>query len=186
VTVPLPPFESAFKELIQTLEALPFPYCILGALALGIWGAPRTTQYLDVLVAVDEPDRTRLAQAFQDRQFLLDHRWAEDNPMIRAWHLRLQRGPIPVDLLLPRDPHDQMVLTRRQRQVLDQLSFWVISPEDFILHKLKTGRPRDFEDVLSVIIHQGPRLDLAYLRSWAERLGITEELTYCLEQPGQS
>lgn len=43
------PFEEALADLIRVLDSQPFPYCLLGALALGAWGIPRTTQDVDVL-----------------------------------------------------------------------------------------------------------------------------------------
>jgi len=177
-------FESAFHELIGTLEALPFPYCLLGALALGAWGTPRTTQDLDALIQVRDQDRARLIEALTAKQFHLDRDWADQNPLVQSWHLRLHRGPIPVDLLLPRDEHDHTVLQRRHRLSLGALPLWVITPEDLILHKLKVGRPRDFEDVLSVLQRQGAALDRRYLDKWARSLGITEELAYCVDQSG--
>ncbi len=175
-------FESAFRELIDTLESQPFPYCLLGGLALGLWAAPRATQDLDILAAVREQQRSQLIGALEGKGFEFDRQWAEDNPMIRTWHLRFRRGMIPVDLLLPRDVHDREVLERRRRLKLHELSLWVITPEDLVLHKLKAGRPRDFEDAVSVLVRQKTSLDLAYLNNWAQRLGITEELGYCLDQ----
>ena len=176
------PLEDAFSELIQTLNTLPFPYCLLGALALGVWGTPRTTQDIDVLVAIGEHDRNPLIQALQKGDFVLDQRWADENPMIREFHLRFRRGPIPVDLMLPRDTHDRAALTRRSQQTLEGMSVWVVSAEDLILHKLKAGRAQDFVDVLSVLYSQRASLDQAYLTSWAQRLGIQEEFTYCWNQ----
>lgn len=58
--------------------------------------------------------------------------------------------------------------------------YWVVAPEDFILQKLKVGRPRDFEDVLSVLERSGKGLDQGYLEKWSEWLGITAELDYVL------
>lgn len=58
--------------------------------------------------------------------------------------------------------------------------YWVVAPEDFILQKLKVGRPRDFEDALSVLERSGSQLVLPYLRRWARRLGVSGELEYVL------
>ena len=40
--------------------------------------------------------------------------------------------------------------------------------------------PHDFEDVLSIVSNPGLTLDLDYLWSWAERLGLQSELHYVL------
>ncbi len=57
---------------------------------------------------------------------------------------------------------------------------WVIAPEDLILQKLKVGRPRDFEDALSVLERSRKMLDFEYLKHWSGRLGLAAELDYVL------
>jgi hypothetical protein len=180
------PFEDAFADLFHTLNSFPHPYCLLGALALGAWGTPRTTQDLDVLISVDQEDRPDLIKQLEARGFLVDNQWSEHNPMIREFHVRLHRNAIPVDLMLPRDAHDQECLTRRRQYRLGKLSLWIISPEDFVLHKLKAGRAQDFIDVLSVLQRQHQSLDRPYMSQWAQRLGIWEEWQYCERESSSS
>lgn len=176
------PLEDAFADLFQALNQLPYPYCLMGALALGAWGTPRTTQDLDAMIAIGPMDRNQLLTALVSRGFVEDARWAERNPMIKDYHVRLQRGGVPVDLMLPKDGHDQACLTRRRRHTLGNLSIWVISPEDLVLHKLKAGRAQDFLDVLSVLQRQAASLDRTYMTDWTKRLGIWEEWQYVQAQ----
>jgi hypothetical protein len=49
-----------------------------------------------------------------------------------------------------------------------------------ILLKLSAGRPRDFDDVMGIVGNAGASLDLDYLWSWAERVGLQSELHYVL------
>ena len=45
------------------LEVLPSPapdYCVIGGLALGAWGQVRATQDIDLLIMLDETQRTQL------------------------------------------------------------------------------------------------------------------------------
>jgi hypothetical protein len=44
------------------------------------------------------------------------------------------------------------------------------SPEDLIIHKVVAGRPRDIEDVRTVVL-KNPQLDVAYIRHWLDELG---------------
>ena len=127
------PLEDAFADLFKILNQLPFPYWLMGALALGAWGNPRTTQDLDVMIAIGHTDRTRLLTALESQGFTEDTQWAEHNPMIKEHHIRLYRQAVPVDLMLPKDDHDQDCLTRRRQHKLGALPLWIISPEDFVL-----------------------------------------------------
>lgn len=134
------------------------------------------------MVAIRNDDRPRLLAALQAKGFVEDIQWRESNPMIRSHHVRLLRETVPVDLMFPRDDHDQACLTRRRRLTLGELSIWIISPEDFVLHKLKAGRAQDFIDVLSVLQRQAASLDRSYIADWAKRLGIWEEWQYIQTQ----
>ena len=84
--------------------------------------------------------------------------------------------------MFPRDDHDQACLSRRRQYELGNLFLWIISPEDFVLHKLKAGRAQDFIDVLSVLQRQATSLDHFYITDWAKRLGILEEWQYIQTQ----
>jgi hypothetical protein len=110
----------------------------------------------------------------------LDETWLKWNPMPRDTQPRFQFQGITVDIMRPRDAHDQQLFRRKRRRRMDAGDCWVVSPEDFILQKLKVGRPRDFEDALSVLERCGKTLDRRYLERWATSLGILSELHYVL------
>jgi hypothetical protein len=54
------------------------------------------------------------------------------------------------------------------------------SPEDVILFKLADGRPGAFDDVLAISDNAQVRLDLDYIRSGPELLGLQSKLHYVL------
>ena len=67
---------------------------------------------------------------------------------------------------------------------------YISSPEDLILRKLAWYREgggvsdRQWRDVLGVIKVQSERLDRAYLRRWAERLGLSDLLGRAIGEAG--
>jgi hypothetical protein len=63
---------------------------------------------------------------------------------------------------------------------MDGRYYWVVSAEDFIMQKLKVGRPRDFEDAISVVERYRKAFDLAYLEHWARKLEVRDELSYIM------
>ncbi len=153
-------------------------YVLIGAWALAVWGRPRATADVDFLVFVNEQDLGRLSDGMIRAGMALDETWVKWNPMLRGFQLRFQFQENTVDVLRPRDEHDQQVLRRKRRTRLDGRYYWVVSPEDFILQKLKVGRPRDFEDALSVLERSGKTLDRRYLQHWAGRIGVSRKLRY--------
>lgn len=135
---------------------------------------------------LDDTQRTGLLGVLEPFGFTLDVRWTDVNPFLKGRMTRLRHSGYPVDLLVPQDAQEAQTLSRRRSVQLGNLSVWVCGPEDLILLKLKAGHPRDFEDVLfedvlSVIQHQGDKLDLSYVWMWADRLALQSELHYVLE-----
>lgn len=173
--------------LQAVIEALPQPappYCLVGALAVNAWGRIRTTQDIDLLVLSQESVRSELVGSLSSQGFQLDTAWVERNPMAKDRVLRLghPRHPgIPLDLLFSADPHEETALARRRTLDLLGVSVCVCSPEDLILMKLKASRPHDFEDALGIIKNRHLQLDLSYLWTWADRLGLQGELHYVLQ-----
>lgn len=155
-------------------------YAVIGAWALSVWGTSRATNDVDFLVSVDDEGLSRLSDRMMHAGFELDETWLKWNPMLRGFQLRFHFEGTTIDLLRPRDAHDQQVFRRKRRKRMDGRYYWVVSAEDFILQKLKVGRPRDFEDALSVLERSGKILDKRYLERWASRIGVSGELKYIL------
>lgn len=172
----------SLEAMADLLRQAGIPYMVIGGLAVAVWGRPRTTLDVDIVVLTNQPGLKQLASQAAKKAFLVDEEWAERNPMIRETQLRLLHKNLPVDLILPMDRHDQEALKRRKRKQWRGRVIWFISPEDLVLQKLKVGRPRDFEDALSIWQQQGKAIDKRYLWKWARRLGITEELKYILSR----
>ena len=165
---------------MKTLRRARVRYAIIGAWALSLWGKPRATADLDFLVLVKDEELERLA-AFMTRAGMdVDELWQQWNPLLRGSQLRFQHRGVTIDFLCPRDRHDQEIFRRRRRKRVEREYFWVVSLEDFILQKLKVGRPRDFEDALSVVERFREKLNRNYLRKWAAQLGVTAELDYVM------
>lgn len=171
---------QTLHSLIKVLPASHPPYCLIGALALGAWGQVRATQDIDFLTLFEGDLMVSLQNRLEPLGFTLDGEWADANPHLRGQMVRFRHVAYPLDLLSARDAHDREVLQRRSEISLGEFSVWVCSPEDLILLKLKVGRPRDFEDALSVIQLQEGNLDMDYMWRWTDRLGLQGELQYVL------
>lgn len=85
-----------------------------------------------------------------------------------------------IDVSRPRDRHDEAAPDRRRALEVEGRNVWFVSAEDLILMKLKAGRPRDFEDVVSVLSRHGDKLDIGYLEDWAWRLRVYDEFAYVM------
>ena len=166
--------------MVQCLRRARVRYAIIGAWALSLWGKPRATADLDFLIFVNEPKLERVSRFLTEAGMSVDEVWQQWNPMLRGSQLRFQHRGVAIDLLIPRDLHDREIFRRRRKRRVGGESYWVVSLEDFVLQKIKVGRPRDFEDALSVVERFREKLDLKYLEHWADQLRVGAELRYVL------
>lgn len=173
--------QKLLAETVKIFSAARFKYMLIGAVAVDVWGRPRTTLDLDFAVLADKNELEILKQIAVRSGYKVDRKWERHNPMAKDFQTRLSKCGIAVDILIPRDEHDVQALSNKKKKRLDNLSFFIVAPDDLILQKLKVGRPKDFEDALSVLIRSEKLVDQKYLRKWASKLGITEELDYILK-----
>jgi hypothetical protein len=62
-------------------------------------------------------------------------------------------------------------MTRATTLKVGQSDVRFASPEDLVIHKVVAGRPRDIEDVRSVLL-KNLQVDVTYIRRWLGELGV--------------
>ena len=77
---------------------------------------------------------------------------------------------LPVDIVLAGPGLEELFLSRAVPVTLGNLVIPVICPEDLIATKILAGRPKDLEDVRSVLRERLSKLDLEIVRSTLELL----------------
>jgi hypothetical protein len=170
--------QAALWEAVRLAEELHLPYALVGALTLGVYGRGRATNDVDLMIAGTSQALQTIRDICGARGFSVDETWEQYHPDVRDVQLRLNFRGVPVDLMLPRDAQDKEAFQRRHQQPAGTSLIWVVTREDFILQKLKAGRPRDFDDVIPFFARHRDELDHQYLNLWALRLGVREELDY--------
>jgi hypothetical protein len=176
---------AAFARLvIDALEAADLEYLLGGALAAGIWGEPRSTQDVDLVINLRPEQIVPLSQALEARGLLLP-------PDLMLDQLLETRGDVALVVyhrelgmkaeLFPLRPNDALrasALARRMPVVLAPPlgTVFVHAPEDLILYKLSyyelSQQTKHVRDIGAIVLTQGPHLDYAYLNYWVERLHL--------------
>jgi hypothetical protein len=142
------------------------PSIVIGGVAVAAWGEPRLTRDVDLKVLLSRQDADRLLEILSTsyRPLLPD-----PGEMLRKQALLFiqDSAGTRLDLLLADTPYDVVAIQRgRDIEVQPGMLVRVCSPEDLILYKLISTRPRDHEDARSVIRRQGDALDDDYVIGW--------------------
>src|SRR3989442_3215129 len=63
------PARSPLAPFLEPLEQLGLPYCVTGSVAASVYGEPRLTADIDVVVLLRNSDIPRLRSAFPERDY---------------------------------------------------------------------------------------------------------------------
>ena len=146
---------------------------IMGGVATSIYSPPRATFDLDGIAEIGEGGIKKFLRDLQQEGFTYD----EKNPVktiqgLPFITLYFARHKIYFDLFLAESGFQKLILERARSVRAGNLRMDIISPEDLILVKLLSGRPRDTEDVRQILVENSEELDFAYLRKWAKKLKV--------------
>jgi hypothetical protein len=154
---------------LDAVESGGFDYLLYGGMAAALWGEPRYTQDVDLVLFVPERHAYKYLRVAAKHGFTVDEDLALQQMQVSGW-ARLPFGgpksPWHMDLTLGDSPFDKSALSRRKTVVLFEREVRVASPEDLLIYKLVSDREQDRVDVQAVVKRQR-HLDLAYLRKWA-------------------
>lgn len=162
------------KKIAEILEILKIRYAITGGMAIYIWGRPRFTADIDIIVELREKDTALLTKALKqiDKDGYID--------AVAVKRAVERRGEfnfidnitgVKVDFwVIGDDEFSRLKLKRRIPKMILGEAVYFLSPEDLILSKLlwakDSGSELQLKDVESILKFQ-KRLDLKYLRKWA-------------------
>ncbi|MCX6544369.1 MAG: hypothetical protein NTV05_08135 [Acidobacteria bacterium] len=182
-------------QVINVLDELDVEYVLVGSVASSARGFPRSTNDADI-VADLRPEHTDRLVASLGGEFYIDP-GAVARAVVghRSFNAIHHASGFKVDVFVPPpDGFGRQQLARRSQEHLDPAgpqAVFVATAEDVVLSKLDWYRASDgmsdrqWHDLVGVIKVQAPTIDLAYLRQWAARLGLTELLDRALAEAAE-
>ena len=175
------PAQDELTRFAERLEAMGVPYMVTGATAAILYGQPRVTNDLDVVLSLDDVGRAALLRAFPESEF-----YVPPESVIRTEQARLQRGHFNLihlesgykaDIYLAgEDPlHAWALPLRRWHAWSQELKVAFAPPEYVVLRKLEFyregGSTKHVSDIQAIREITG--VDELVMQSWLARLGLT-------------
>lgn len=159
-------FEEILARLAAALRRHDIPAMVIGGQAVLLYGEPRLTRDIDVTLGVGA-DRLPTILALLGEIPLRPlpespEAFVGETLVLPALH---EATGVRVDLVFSFTPFELQAIARARTVVLAGEEVRFATAEDVIIHKIFAGRPRDLEDVASILRNQ-PGLDRAYIRGW--------------------
>ena len=178
---------EVLAEVARILNRLGIDWCLVGSYATSAHGEPRTTHDIDIQIVMSEADIVALVDALGEDYY------ADAESIVASFNAGLPHNLIhqetqdKIDLWpLKQEGYELTQFERRIRFMHLGEAAYVQTPEDAILSKLKwmqqAQSPRHLEDALGVVLATAERLDMPYLRKWAQHLGLSERLGQLLAE----
>lgn len=179
-------FENFLKRTIWALNKAGLDYVIVGGVAAILYGRPRATFDVDIVINIQPSDTEAvksLVQAFSSHSLeVFEHKIVSTLKERNYFSVFDTKTPFRVDAKGVYTRLDSMLLKNRKKANLLDLEVWIASPEDMVITKLIYGSPQDIEDVISIILNLKEKLDFEYLNQLAEQEKVKEQLKEIFEK----
>jgi hypothetical protein len=168
----------AFGGVIDILETIGIEYVIWGGVAVVMYGEPRFTQDMDIVVRLHHNEVNTLARLLEEDGYYVSVEAIRD-AMDKHFYfntIHLETG-IKIDFrVAERDPIHAWAFKHRRMKYFDEFRQAAYMPaESVILTKLHAYQdsqsPRHLDDVAGILRVSGPELDLAYITRETARIG---------------
>ncbi|MGH9159479.1 MAG: nucleotidyltransferase [Vicinamibacteraceae bacterium] len=154
------PVADLLADLSSAFAASQVDWYLFGAQAAIVYGVARLTA--DVDVTVRTPDRLPIASLVESLersgflQRIPDPVFAAQSRVLPFVH---QATRLPVDVVLAGPGIEDEFLARARRHVIDGVDVPVVDVTDLIVMKVLAGRPKDLEDVVTLLRVQETAVD---------------------------
>ena len=173
------PAPSPLAPFLEPLERLGLPYCVTGSVAASVYGEPRLTADVDIVLLLRVRNIDALRSAFPDADYYVPPDETLKLELARdtrgMFNLIHHASQFKADIYLAaRDPLHAWALAQRRRIELDGGGAWVAPPEYVILRKLEYLREgaqdkhvRDIRFMLATSV-----VDRSFVEFEVARLGL--------------
>jgi hypothetical protein len=180
------PAPSPLAPFLEPLEHLGLPYCVTGSVAASVYGEPRLTADIDVVVLLRNSDIPTLRSAFPEKDYYVPPEETLRLELARdtrgTFNLIHHASQFKADIYLAgRDPLHAWALEKRRRIALGDTGAWVAPPEYVIVRKLEYlregGQDKHIRDIRFILAASA--VDLAFVEAEVARRGLEAQWLMC-------
>jgi hypothetical protein len=170
------------RSISEQLSASEIPYMLVGSFASMVYGEPRTTHDLDIVIDPSVEALERFLAAIDLNSYYVDPDVARDALARRTMFNVIDMNTAwKVDLVIRKDrPFSLEELHRRSMQRIVDVDVPTATAEDTILAKLEWakaggGSERQLTDVAGIVRVRADLLDRGYIERWLDVLTVRTE-----------
>jgi hypothetical protein len=177
------------RRVSAALETAEIPYMLTGSLASSMYGVPRSTNDIDLIVAPSPAQLRKFVEICRRFKYHV----GEDAASAVARGDQFNVVDFPngwkADLIIRKEREFSVVeFERRETHEVGGLRLTIATPEDVLLAKLEWAKigesERQLSDAAGILRMQSGKLDLVYIQHWVTLLGVQQQWLTLLEMAG--
>jgi len=181
---------SLISLFVRPLNRLRIPYLVTGGVASVVYGEPRLTRDIDLVIELRPRDARRFAAAWSTEEFYVPPVEAIEEESGRPAHGHFNvihhQTAMRADIYLPgNDALSAWAFAHKVVRLIDDDEVFMAPIEAVILNKLRyyqMGKSdRHLRDIHQMLRVSGDLVDRPQLERWAARLGVQGEWTQAQE-----
>lgn len=179
--------EKLLCDIAKILSDLNIEYFITGGMAVSVWGRPRSTVDIDIIVKLAEPKAVLLTRAFKK---ISEAGYANEEMVKEAIRNKGEfnfidpDSGLKVDFWISEEDKRSSEFKNKKLENFCGQDIYFSSPEDLILSKLlwrkQGGGEKHIEDIESIISISKEKINIKYLKEQAVKLNVADELNKLL------
>jgi hypothetical protein len=184
---------NLLRLTVESLGRLQIPYAVVGSFASGVWGEPRMTRDIDVVLRLDPQGIEKFCSIYSDDQFYLSRVAIEEAVSLhRPFNVIHLDSGNKVDFIVIGDGVDNggwndLQLSRRiEIELAEGITGYVAAPEDVILGKLiyfkDGGSDKHLRDIAGILKISDEMVDRDYITKHARQLQVLDIWQTILEE----
>lgn len=178
---------DVLRQVLRELIDAGIEYMVVGSFASSLYGERRDTHDIDLVVILPRETVQPLADRLSAEYYFDPNAALEAVERRDMFNIIHYESGDKVDLwMLADDEFRRTQFSRRRPVSAWGISAFVEAPEDTILSKLLWNKispsERQINDVCGILAFQKDSLDYDYLRKWAIKQGVSDELSKLLEE----
>ena len=159
-------FQRLLNRIASELKRRSIPYMVIGGQAVLLYGEPRLTRDIDITLGlgVDGLDKLLDVVPAVPLKVLVENvrEFVTRTMVLPALE---ERSGIRVDFIFSFSLYERQAIERAVDVKMGRTIVKFGSVEDVVVHKIIAGRPRDLEDVRSILL-KNPQYDSGYIERW--------------------
>ena len=171
-------FQKLLELIAGELSSQNIPYMIIGGQAILLYGEPRLTKDIDVTLGIGIEGLEQVMQSVDILKFKIlvpdPGDFVRETMVLPTLH---EKSGIRIDFIFSYSTYEQQAIQNAKKVRLGSTDVCFATLEDVIIHKIIAGRPRDLEDIRSVIL-KNPDFNLDYIEKQLTEFDASLEGNY--------